>query len=178
MAVKSLAGCSTRGGSPGMHITFASAMQIRLKPLWLWNPDETSLEIQNRGTSCPRIGHVNVTVKKTFFLNKKILDVTNIDMYINLKVKWWYTLDWYCGDELNRCSVYCMYEWRAFHFQRLCVCDTWIGHLAIPVIPCFILVRNVVIFVPHQCTYTTREYVLLSSGLVHYCPTDMSCILN
>ena len=34
------------------------------KPLWLWNPKETSLEIQNRGTSDPQIRHVNVSRKE------------------------------------------------------------------------------------------------------------------
>ena len=38
--------CSTRGGSWGMYITFTSAMWIRQNPLWLWNPEETSPEIQ------------------------------------------------------------------------------------------------------------------------------------
>ena len=55
--------CSTRGGSQEMYITFASAMQIRQ------NPEETSPEIQNRGTSGPKIGHVNVSDNKT--LKKK-----------------------------------------------------------------------------------------------------------
>ena len=32
---------STRGGSQGMYITFASAMSIRQNPLWLWNPEDT-----------------------------------------------------------------------------------------------------------------------------------------
>ena len=40
-------------------------MRIRQNPLWLWNPEETSPEIQNRGTSGPKIGHVNVSDKKT-----------------------------------------------------------------------------------------------------------------
>ena len=31
-------------------------MLIRQNPLWLWNPEETSLEIQNRSTSGPKIG--------------------------------------------------------------------------------------------------------------------------
>ena len=34
-------------------------MRIRQNPLWLWNPEETSPEIQNRGTSGPKIGHVS-----------------------------------------------------------------------------------------------------------------------
>ena len=63
--VKRLATCSTRGGSQEMYITFSSAMWIRQNPLWLWNPEETSLDIQNRGTSGLKIGHVNVSDKKT-----------------------------------------------------------------------------------------------------------------
>ena len=32
-------------------------------PLWLWNPEEMSPEIQNRNTSGPKIGNVNVSTK-------------------------------------------------------------------------------------------------------------------
>ena len=39
-------------------------MWIRQNPLWLWNPEEMSPEIQNRGTSSPKIGPVNVSDKK------------------------------------------------------------------------------------------------------------------
>ena len=46
-------------------------MRIRQNPLWLWNPEETSPEIQNRGTSGPKIGHVNVSDKKTKKKKKK-----------------------------------------------------------------------------------------------------------
>ena len=34
-------------------------MRIRQNPLWLWTREETSLEIQNRGTNGPKIGHVS-----------------------------------------------------------------------------------------------------------------------
>ena len=71
LSVKRSATCSTRGGSQEMYITFASAMRIRQNPLWLWNPEETSPEIQNRGTSGPKIGHVNVSDKKTLKKKKK-----------------------------------------------------------------------------------------------------------
>ena len=64
--------CSTRGGSQGMYITFASAMRTRQNPLWLWNPEETSPEIQNRGTSGLKIGHVNASDKKTKKKKKNI----------------------------------------------------------------------------------------------------------
>ena len=40
-------------------------MQIRQNPLWIYNPEETSPEIQNRGTSGPKIGNVNVSNKET-----------------------------------------------------------------------------------------------------------------
>ena len=54
--------CSTRGASQGMYNTFVSTMwHIRQNPIWLGNPEETSPEIQNRGTSGPKIGHVNVS---------------------------------------------------------------------------------------------------------------------
>ena len=47
-------------------------MRIRQNPLWLWNPEETSPEIQNRGTSGPKIGQVDVSnKKKTKKQNKK-----------------------------------------------------------------------------------------------------------
>ena len=47
---------STRGGSQEMYIKFAfsKTMQVRRNPLWIWNPEETSPEIQNRGTSGPK----------------------------------------------------------------------------------------------------------------------------
>ena len=41
-------------------------MRIRQNPLWLWNPEETSPGIQNRGTNGPKIGHVTGFVEKTF----------------------------------------------------------------------------------------------------------------
>ena len=47
--------CSTRGGSQGMCITFASAnKQNKVEPTLALKPRETSPEIQNRGTSGPR----------------------------------------------------------------------------------------------------------------------------
>ena len=56
LSIKRLATCTTRGGSQEeMYITFASTMWIRQNPLWIWNPEETSPEIQNRGTSGPQI---------------------------------------------------------------------------------------------------------------------------
>ena len=70
LSIKRSATCSTSGGSQGMCITFASTVQIRQNPLWLWNQEETSPEIQKRGTSGPQIGHVNVSDKKPL-KNKK-----------------------------------------------------------------------------------------------------------
>ena len=62
--------CSTRGGSWGMYITFGSVKKwIRQNPLWLWNPEEMSPEIQNRGTSGPQKGHVSSkTFKNLYFI--------------------------------------------------------------------------------------------------------------
>ena len=38
---------------------------IRQNPLWLWNPEETSPEVRNRGISGPKNGHVsNKNLKK------------------------------------------------------------------------------------------------------------------
>ena len=51
---------------PKQILPFVSAMRIRQNPLWLWNPEETSPEIQNRGTSGPKTGHVKVSDKKTW----------------------------------------------------------------------------------------------------------------
>ena len=34
-------------------------VRIRQNPLWLWNPEETSPEVQNRGISGPKNGHVS-----------------------------------------------------------------------------------------------------------------------
>ena len=48
-----------------MYIAFTSAMWVRQNPLWLWNPEETWPEIQNRDTSGPKIEYVNV-LKKIF----------------------------------------------------------------------------------------------------------------
>ena len=45
------------------YVTFASATRIRVNTLSLWNP-EMSTEIQNMGTSGPKIEHVNVSAKK------------------------------------------------------------------------------------------------------------------
>ena len=39
---------------------------LSINPLWLWNLEETSLEIQNRGTTGAKIEHVNVSNKKNF----------------------------------------------------------------------------------------------------------------
>ena len=45
-----------------------SAYYIRLRnankaePTGLWNPEETSPQIQNMGTSGPKIGHMNVSI--------------------------------------------------------------------------------------------------------------------
>ena len=54
-----------------MYITFASAKtQIRQNPLWLWNPEETSPEIQNRGTSEPK---KDMCPPKTFKKSKHLV---------------------------------------------------------------------------------------------------------
>ena len=39
-------------------------MQIRQYPLWLLNPEDTSPEIQNRGISGHKMGHVYASAKK------------------------------------------------------------------------------------------------------------------
>ena len=61
LTIKRLTMCSTRGGSRGMYIMFTCTMQIGQPTLW--NPKEKSPEIQNRGTSGPKIGHVNLSAK-------------------------------------------------------------------------------------------------------------------
>ena len=62
--------CGTRGGSWEMYITFASTKkQIRQNPLWLWNPEETSPEIHNRGTSRLKKGHVSVSANNIWKKN-------------------------------------------------------------------------------------------------------------
>ena len=40
-------------------------VQIRQNPLWLWNPEETSPEVWNRGISGPKNGHVSNKNLKT-----------------------------------------------------------------------------------------------------------------
>ena len=49
--------CHTRGESQGTynHICLCKVW-IRQNPLWLWNPEETSPEVQNRGISGPTNG--------------------------------------------------------------------------------------------------------------------------
>ena len=65
LSIQKLATCSTRGEFQGMYyITFTWAMWIRQNLFWLWNTEETSPEIQNRGSNGPKIGHVNVSDKK------------------------------------------------------------------------------------------------------------------
>ena len=54
--------CSTRSESWRMH-NILPQKWIRQSPLWLWNPEETSSEIQNMGTSGPKIGHLFVSAK-------------------------------------------------------------------------------------------------------------------
>ena len=46
-------------------------MQIRQNQVWPWNSEEMSLEIKNRGTSGPKIGHVNVSDKEKYSLHLK-----------------------------------------------------------------------------------------------------------
>ena len=50
-----------------MYIMLSSAMRIR-QPTLVWNPEEMSPEIQNRGASGPKKGHVSV---KNFFKKKR-----------------------------------------------------------------------------------------------------------
>ena len=49
--------------APEVHLRectlYSAKKRIRQNPLWLWNPEETSPEIQNRGTSGPQKGHVS-----------------------------------------------------------------------------------------------------------------------
>ena len=66
LTINKLAMYSTRSGSQGMYITFTSTTWIRQNPLWFWDTEEKSPKNQNRGTSAPKIGHVNVSAKKTF----------------------------------------------------------------------------------------------------------------
>ena len=40
-------------------------MRIRINPLWPWKLEETSLDIQNKGTSGPKKGLVYVSDKAT-----------------------------------------------------------------------------------------------------------------
>ena len=51
-------------------------VQIWKNPLWLWNPDETSPEVQNRGISGPTNGHLpNKNLKKKIlYLNSQPTD--------------------------------------------------------------------------------------------------------
>ena len=75
LTVKRSVTYSAISGSQGMYITFASTMRIRQTPLWLLNPEETSLEVQNNHTSGPKIGHVNVSDQKPL---KKVSSISII----------------------------------------------------------------------------------------------------
>ena len=48
-------------------------MRIRQKPLWLWNPEMMSPEMQNKVTSGPKMGHVYVSAKT--LKTKSCLDI-------------------------------------------------------------------------------------------------------
>ena len=53
--------------SQRMCIAFTSTIQIKQNSLWLRNSEDTTPEIQNSGTTGPKIGHVNVSDKKCEF---------------------------------------------------------------------------------------------------------------
>ena len=51
--------------SGNVYYVYLRQVRIRQNPLWLWNPEETSPEVQNRGISGPTNGHVsNKKIKK------------------------------------------------------------------------------------------------------------------
>ena len=51
--------CSNRSESRGMYNIRLRQVRIRQDQLWLSNPEETSLEIQNRGASGPTKGQLS-----------------------------------------------------------------------------------------------------------------------
>ena len=57
--------------------------EIRQDPLWLWNPEEMSPEIQNRGTSGPQKRHVSA---KKFF--KKMKEELTSNPHLKDQMKW------------------------------------------------------------------------------------------
>ena len=85
---------------------------IRQNPLWLWNP-EVSSEIQNRGASGPKIGHVCVSGKtfkkyRKVFANIGDLTIWRIDKVVTKRTKF------------KVCSILSIYSsWLAFE-HRIC----------------------------------------------------------
>ena len=59
-------------------------VRIRQLPLWLWNPEETSPEVPNRGISGPTNGHVS---NKNFFLKKKRCNLVWIHDFLTFLCK-------------------------------------------------------------------------------------------
>ena len=82
--------CSTRGGSQGIYITFASTKE---------NLEVTSLEIQNSGTSVPKIGHVYVSPKT--YLKKRTLETATEEQQFETEVNNCTSI----GDEYH--NLYC-----------------------------------------------------------------------
>ena len=77
--------CSTRVGSQGTYITFTSAKVNKAAPTLALKPREMSPEIQNRGTSGPKIGQMymyakNIT-KKSIYIKVIILNLRKKNVF-------------------------------------------------------------------------------------------------
>ena len=57
-AVKMLAGVAPEVDLRECTLHFSPQNEFRTNPSWLWNPEETSPDVQNRGTSGSKIGHM------------------------------------------------------------------------------------------------------------------------
>ena len=64
LTVKRLPGVAPDVGFRECTLHLPLQKQIKQNQLWLWNPEDTSPEIQNRGTSGPEIGHVCGSTKR------------------------------------------------------------------------------------------------------------------
>ena len=65
-----------------MYIAFAfTKNRKRQNPLWLWNPEEMSPEIQNRGISGNKKGHVSTKIKKQNKTNTHVIQFAEAFYY-------------------------------------------------------------------------------------------------
>ena len=109
LSAKRSAMCSTRGGSEGMYITFASAMWIsKIEPTLALKPRGDVTRNSKQGTSGPKIGHMcppKILVEKKccwkskpilhYDHSRKKLEYLHIDVVEPLKLYMYRAIDMY-----------------------------------------------------------------------------------